>query len=485
MTVKADSYTDLAGNQGGGGTTPKVDIDTLLPSVVITGPTGAVVGPFTITITFPEQVEDFTLEDIIIGGGTGTLSEFQETSTGTVWTVLVTPVLGKIVTINIPADVATDLAGNGNTAAKEYSVQAGSPEYEFDKRREQVRNVVREQAVKKLTTSVRASHRMMMDVRDRMISATRQGQHGAAGGSDAVGYMPLGFNGNVDGSSGPDGMITAKGDFFGQTGFNDGVNYRLFGNFDVLSDNQTGLMSAIDTRLLREQMVSPNLMLGAYVGADYSNGQIENSFEFNGDQDNWTVFGGGYFIAQVGESFYFDGFASLGYGESDLTMNTDLQNGYFLDLDSNYSTLTWQVGGSMTGVFAVNNVEFRPNLTVIYGNTELGQIGFTARAYGLTDQVSLDAGAVELGTLRFTPELRFGLDGLAPAPGSSALSLLPSFVCEQVVGSDTRTECGGGLGLGFTGSFNDDASIFSINVDYEQIGGIDRVGGHAEFTHRF
>jgi hypothetical protein len=257
----------------------------------------------------------------------------------------------------------------------------------------------------------------------------------------------------------------------------------LFGDFDVYADDKDGVLSALDVRLLREQLISDNLMLGLYGGGEYGNSRIRDSYGFDGEQDSWTAFGGAYFVAQLVKGFYVDGFGSVGYGQSDLAMSAYLQEDKSLQVDSDYDTLTWQVGGSMTGVFTIDYLEFRPNLTAIYGNTQLGKIDILARAYGLTDNISVDAGSVELGTVRFTPELRLALDSLTGWQNTSTVSLLPTIVCEHAVGGDAATECGGGIGIAST--FNSESALLTVNVDYERVGNIDRVGGHVEFTYRF
>lgn len=147
-----------------------------------------------------------------------------------------------------------------------------------------------------------------------------------------------------------------------------------------------------------------------------------------------------------------------------------MQNDHVLDLKSDYATRTWQIGSALTGVFDFDGTEFRPNVMATYGNTDMGTISFDARAYGLFDRVALDAGIVEMGIIRFTPELRFGLNGLTASQSAATFSLMPTLACEYRVGADTRTECGAGGGLRLSGSFWDQRAQLAISLDYERIG---------------
>ena len=91
------------------------DDDTTAPTVTITNVPPTSSAPFTATITFNEVVSGFMVDDITAGNAT--LSDFSEATPGMVWTVQVTPTADGVVTLMIAMGVATDTAGNGNTAA--------------------------------------------------------------------------------------------------------------------------------------------------------------------------------------------------------------------------------------------------------------------------------------------------------------------------------------------------------------------------------
>ena len=89
-------------------------VDNTAPTVTITGVPGTSSEAFTATFTFSEAVTGFVVGDITLSNATA--SDFTATST-TVYTALITPTANGAVTVDVAADVATDAAGNDNTAA--------------------------------------------------------------------------------------------------------------------------------------------------------------------------------------------------------------------------------------------------------------------------------------------------------------------------------------------------------------------------------
>ena len=122
-SIAAGKAHDAAGNPNAASTSTDntVTYDTTHPTVTITStatsPTN--VSPIPITATFSEDVTGFVVGDITVGNGTA--GNFVAVS-GTVYTFAVTPAAGGVVTVDIAADVAQDAAGNGNTAATQFSI---------------------------------------------------------------------------------------------------------------------------------------------------------------------------------------------------------------------------------------------------------------------------------------------------------------------------------------------------------------------------
>ena len=97
------------------------ETNAITPSVNVTGNADALVrlnSPILVMATFSEPVSGFTVDDIVVGNG----NAGNFVGGGADYTFDVTPEqIGKV-TVDIPADVAEDADGNGNTAALRFSL---------------------------------------------------------------------------------------------------------------------------------------------------------------------------------------------------------------------------------------------------------------------------------------------------------------------------------------------------------------------------
>ncbi|WP_316795539.1 MBG domain-containing protein [Pedobacter agri] len=104
-------------------TTNTFTVDSTRPSVVISSSAGTSGGstntsPVPFTVTFSESVTGFVAGDITPGNAT--ISGFS--GNGTTYTFNATPTANGVVTMNVAANVAQDVAGNGNTAASQFAI---------------------------------------------------------------------------------------------------------------------------------------------------------------------------------------------------------------------------------------------------------------------------------------------------------------------------------------------------------------------------
>src|SRR6476661_6261343 len=112
--VLAARATDTAGNNNTAATQLTRTADITAPTVTLTSasPT-ATNAPFLVTATFSESVTGFSASDVNLTNST--ISNF--TGSGTTYNFTVTPNADGNVTVNVPAAIATDTAGNNNIAA--------------------------------------------------------------------------------------------------------------------------------------------------------------------------------------------------------------------------------------------------------------------------------------------------------------------------------------------------------------------------------
>ncbi|WP_276309813.1 Ig-like domain-containing protein [Limnohabitans planktonicus] len=128
----ANSYTDLAGNQGAAAASANYAIDRLSPTASISLSNTAIKAGETasVTITFSERVSGFSNADV--SAPNGTLSTFTASSDGLSWVATFTPSANIQVPVNSLslASTYTDLTGNaGTVATASYAVDTRAPSF--------------------------------------------------------------------------------------------------------------------------------------------------------------------------------------------------------------------------------------------------------------------------------------------------------------------------------------------------------------------
>ena len=114
LSVAAAKARDAAGNSNTAATQATQAFDTAAPSLTITdNTTGTATSAVTYTFSFSEDVTGFSKSDIAVSGGSkGTFS-----GSGDSYSLIVSPTSDSSGTITVDVDdVATDAAGNSNTA---------------------------------------------------------------------------------------------------------------------------------------------------------------------------------------------------------------------------------------------------------------------------------------------------------------------------------------------------------------------------------
>lgn len=115
INIVAGIAHDLPGNPNTASNTLTLNYDGTRPAIVISSAAPNTVNTaFTATFTFSEDVNDFTSADINVGNATVSNITSPDQKT---YTALITPASDGLVTVSVPANIATDLAGNANTAS--------------------------------------------------------------------------------------------------------------------------------------------------------------------------------------------------------------------------------------------------------------------------------------------------------------------------------------------------------------------------------
>lgn len=157
-----------------------------------------------------------------------------------------------------------------------------------------------------------------------------------------------------------------------------------------------------------------------------------------------------------------------------------------LDLESDYSTRTLTFGASLNGVIDRGRYQFLPELAFSYGQTWIGDVSFTGRAYGLVDDtLSLDAGSVSLADITLRPEFRFSLDGLPVVDSLSVFSFAPRLVCQEMRTDTVTRGCGGGAEIGVSGQSADGQTTYDARIIADRVGNRTGTSLQLGFERRF
>ncbi|PSL23684.1 Ig-like domain-containing protein [Chitinophaga ginsengisoli] len=125
LTLNGATVKDVATNNAvltlnNVGNTSNVFVNTAHPSVTISTPSAANVNtPFTIDIAFSENVTGFTSADVVVTNGNASPVTVIDNAH---YSIIVVPTAEGVVSVNIPADVADNIGGNGNTASNTVNI---------------------------------------------------------------------------------------------------------------------------------------------------------------------------------------------------------------------------------------------------------------------------------------------------------------------------------------------------------------------------
>lgn len=424
-----------------------------------------------IMITFSEAVwllDDSALSDTNVDA----LITLKDTNSSGSDIAFDATISGNVITINPTGDFSSEqtvYVAIGATVEDSYDnaitassatfavVQTNSPALDFAANETAIRTVLVDDMMRAVRSSLNTSARMMSDVRGRL--------RGADGSVPTLSTrsVPL----EIDGVASADaGTLSTRGTATASLTRHSGAYRRLFfSDFDIQhdldTDNTTATLSA---RVAWEHMVADGTLLGYYVGAEASESDINGTFA--GDQTRLGLNVGGYIAHRLAETLFTDAYLSLGVGHSQL----DMSNGT-LALESDYRSETVTVGASVSGSYDYTDYEFRPELAVNYGKTQIGTVFFTGRAYGLVDDtLSLNAGSVSVANVTLRPEVIYAIQNSPTANTNASLSFSPRLICERTIATRRTENCGSGGEVGYTAHSNDGLRDINFRITVDKVG---------------
>ena len=345
---------------------------------------------------------------------------------------------------------------------------------EFDANTDAIKGMIVSEAKRSLRSDVISNQLLVRDARERLVLAQQAAADCAKTGcDDAMTQSAVPFA--VDGSAGfARGGFSTRDTFFSSQGnAATGVQRVVFGDVDIQRERGAGATATFNTKIAWEQLQSDQTLLGYFIGWSVAHSNIGGSFV--GENTQLGVKAGGYIVHQLDEALFFDGFVSFGAGRNRLSINNDV-----LALTSDYATRTMTMGAALSGVMTREAYEIRPELSVSYGKTWIGGVGFTGTAYGVTnDTLSLNAGGVSLTNLTLRTEFIIPLDRRSVSLSRSTLSFAPRLICEHSKSTTNASDCGAGVEIGFMSVARNRQGNANVTLS------MDRVGNSTRSTVQF
>ena len=514
VQIDAAAIDDLSGNSYAGiadATTLNFETaanDTTAPTLASSTPTDNATGVSisdNIVLTFSEAVDTETGNIVLYNSSNVAVETFDVASSSLITgsgttTIAINPTSDLSYStgyyMQIAATAFDDAAGNSYAGISDATTlnfttvsDPNTPAIEFARHKAELTEIIQSDALRSLRGSSASQQRLSRDARDRIVEVSRQNSICDEDQSDISVEQRIDCDDsaenvaiNVDGSAQlARGVLSTRGTFFELLGDVKAGKQRLFyGDFDLQRDADGDTTASFNAKMAWEQQLNDASLWGYFVGGSFGNSDIGGTFE--GSNDKLSLEAGLYGAHNLGQNLYIDGYAAVGLGGNDL----ELDNGVLV-LDSKFTTRSFTTGMALSGVYAEDAFEVRPELAVNYGKTWIGDVGFTGQAYGLTDgTLSLDAGSVELGTITLRPEFIIPLDQRNLSQSNTNLSVSPRFMCEGTRQNGVSVDhCGSGAELGLGYSSDDGLGKADIKLMMDNIAGGTRSSWNVSIEQKF
>ena len=365
IDIPANVAQDLAGNGNLAADQARTQLDTIAPSVVLSGVSESIRGPFDLDVTFGEAVSGFTASDISLTNATA--SALNDLGEGA-YRVTITPLEHGDVTLFVEAGIAVDAVGNENEASNR--LRTNFIDENFVKLRTQgvVHNFMSRRADQITLNEPSLANRLLEQKTD-----------GNLNGYAERGSTLLAFNGTATGT---DAKLV---DFIGADAaarlnlWTEASFARV--NAETASNNLTLVHAGVDYRL------NDDILLGVMGQFDWAD-EYAKTENFSASGQGWLV--GPYLATRLTDTLVFDG--RVAWGQSNNKVSPFRT--YTDEFDANRVLLK----GQLTGDFSLDDWRINPNIALIYFEE-------TSEDYIDSLGINIASQEVSLGRVTFGPQL--------------------------------------------------------------------------------
>ena len=279
IDLLAAAAVDAAGNVSEA-VSVAVTVDAIAPTVLLSSKETQVTGPFTLDVTFSEDVTGLDLEGLAVTNGS--TSNLQALS-GTDYTVLITPAAGAIGTLSVTVlgAAAQDRSGNDSAVSAVFTTDFVDEEEVIAQTLDVVHGFVAARADQVISNDPNLTGRLRgrQDTRDYDVGFLSNGVQLALNGSASLAGLGLGFGGNDEKGSSLASKIS------------------LWSSLSYVRSE----IGDLDTDLLLihggvDYAILSNLVVGVLGQYDYSD-QDSNLTDISASGNGWLV--GPYFVTDL------------------------------------------------------------------------------------------------------------------------------------------------------------------------------------------
>ena len=425
-------------------------------------------------------VETFTISSSIISGSTVTLNPTTDLKYNFAYY------------IQVPATSIKDAAGNTyagitNNAALNFITRLKTPKEGFAEVQDEVSTTMKSNTTKQISIFVNTTKITVSSARDRFISnritssrydLSDQLSKKSIGVETDKNSISTNFDRLAEASSidRPDGSsfdlrsstrgTIANGQINGVRQSDDGRTTRYTGTqFSYTKSENSAETGTTSSQVIFEREKSDDLTVGRFLGSSLSkySKTDTNTTGIKAVIEAVSLQFGGYFIHNISEDIFIDGYIAGSLVENKMEVNTTS-----ITAESNYISRLGATGLAVTGSLPFDGWEIRPTLAVDYSaiSSQDAKFEVTSEA-GDSNELVAPSNVTQLSFV-FSPDFRKSLDFKEGYwSKDSILSFKPQVTCQRIARDTITRHCGQGATLSFTMQDKDGLSalFFTLGVD--------------------
>ena len=422
--------------------------------------------------------------------GSATIGAVTDNGDGT-YTATVTNTVAESVTISGTLDGAaiTDTATVTFTVGLSVTTSEKSPREEFLELEDDIRNEIKFNTNININLFLKTTNTAVSSARDRYISNRMMNSSSKIENQFSEGPVRLEKDGSntASNSEKTNGVIQIDNDT--ENSFNlrsstrgtvadgqintthkslNGKVARYTGTkFNFTKSENKAKIGSATSQVIFEQKKSDELTIGYFMGSSlsrYSKSE-QNTTSLDTSIDTIGLQFGGYFIHNVTEGFFLDGYLAGSLLLNKLELTTDS-----ISAESDYFSKMRAIGVAATGLLKLNRWEIRPTLALDYSDVFSNNAKFTVVTEVESSDELMLLSSERQKSFTFSPDFRrsFGYFN-SDKPTGPIFSFKPKVTCRANYRETVSKECGQGATISLTSQPQNNMETFYFLIGMDKI----------------